>query len=298
MKSVTKEKRVVYYKGIDLGKLSRGTRELRQTGYLIPSPNALFTSRSPLRYPGGKTRAVQIITRLIPSDTKEMCSPFFGGGSIELHCAAKGILVRGYDIFNPLVEFWQCLTESPALLADEVERYFPLPKAQFYHLQQSQVTLPSRIQRAAAFYVLNRSSFSGATLSGGMSPDHPRFTRNSILRLREFYNPNFIIEELDFRISIPMNSDRFLYLDPPYLINSKLYGRNGDAHKDFDHEALRELIVRRDNWILSYNNSPAIVRMYRGFKILYPNWTYGMSNDKRSKEILVVSKTVQRAKNI
>ena len=47
--------------------------------------------KSPLRYPGVKSRAVKIISKYIPKGTTEICSPFFGGGSLELFCAQNGI---------------------------------------------------------------------------------------------------------------------------------------------------------------------------------------------------------------
>ncbi len=249
-----------------------------------------FSNKSLLRYPGGKTRGVDFITRFFPKNLDILLSPFIGGGSIELHVAARGTTVFGYDIFSPLVEFWQCLIKQPNDLAREVEKYFPLPKEKFYELQQIQTKFKTKLQRAAVYYVLNRSSFSGATLSGGMSPDHPRFTFSSIERLRYFSNPNIKIEIASFQQSLKNHPYTFAYLDPPYLIKSSLYGKKGDAHKDFDHEALAYLLKKREHWILSYNDCDEIRELYSGFHILTPNWKYGMSSDKTSKEVLIFSK--------
>lgn len=249
-----------------------------------------YSIRSPLRYPGGKTRGVEFIIRFFPKNLDKLLSPFFGGGSIELYVAAKGTQVYGYDIFSPLVEFWQCLITQPKELANEVEKYFPLPKEMFYELQKTQTQFKSKIQRAAVYYVLNRCSFSGATLSGGMSPDHPRFTITSIDRLREFQNLNIKVNKADFRKSLQMHPFTFTYLDPPYLIKSSLYGKKGNAHKDFEHEELADILKKREHWILSYNDCEEIRELYAGFHILTPNWKYGMSNDKSSKEILIFSK--------
>jgi len=249
-----------------------------------------YTTRSPLRYPGGKTRGIEFITRFFPRNLDKLLSPFFGGGSIELYSAAKGTKVLGFDIFSPLIEFWQCLIDKPNELADEVQKYYPLAKEKFYELQQTQMKFKTKLQRAAVYYVLNRSSFSGATLSGGMSPDHPRFTWTSIERLRNFYNPNIFVDKADFRNSLSAHPYTFAYLDPPYLIKSSLYGKNGDAHKDFDHYALADILKKREHWILSYNDCNEIRELYTGFHILTPNWKYGMSNDKKSKEVLIFSK--------
>lgn len=73
--------------------------------------------KSPLRYPGGKSRAVKIISKYIPKETTSLCSPFFGGGSLEIYCAQNGIRVYGYDSFWPLVDFWQVLLKNPQKLA-------------------------------------------------------------------------------------------------------------------------------------------------------------------------------------
>ena len=249
-----------------------------------------YSPRSLLRYPGGKTRGVEFITRFFPNQLDVLLSPFLGGGSVELSVAAKGTKVYGYDIFNPLVEFWQCLLSSPDELAFEVEKYFPLSKEKFYELQKTQTSLFTKLERAAAFYVLNRASFSGATLSGGMSPNHPRFTETSIQRIRNFFNPNMHVKQADFKESLNKHPYSFAYLDPPYLIKNSLYGYKGDTHKDFDHLGLAKILKNREHWLLSYNDCEEIRDLYAGFHIITPNWKYGMSNDKSSKEILIFSK--------
>lgn len=243
-----------------------------------------------LRYAGGKSRAVQQILSYIPEGVGSMCSPFFGGGSVEFALSDKGVKVHGYDAFDSLVNFWVHVFRDPSSLADAVEEYFPLSRDAFYYLQKTQNDLPDR-QRAAAFYVLNRCSFSGTTLSGGMSPNHPRFTQSSIDRLRNFKQTGVTIECLDFRESIPKHKDSFLYLDPPYLIKSaNLYGDRGNMHKGFDHKSLHELLTSRTGWVLSYNDCPEIREMYKSYEILEPSWNYGMGKEEKSKELLIVSK--------
>ena len=61
---------------------------------------------SPLRYPGGKSKAVKKLEKYVPSGTKSMLSPFFGGGSFENYISKKGVDVHGFDYCDPLVCFW------------------------------------------------------------------------------------------------------------------------------------------------------------------------------------------------
>jgi DNA adenine methylase len=246
-------------------------------------------TRSPLRYAGGKSRGIKEICKYIPNDIKEICSPFFGGGSIELACADNNIRVHGYDNFKPLVEFWQCLILNPIKLAEIVREYYPLPKTKFYELQKTQQAPTSKYERAAIFFVLNRSSFSGTTMSGGMSPHHPRFTLSSIERLTNFKVTGLSVDLADFKQSIKKHRNKLLYLDPPYLINQRLYGNNGDMHDGFDHKCLREILKDCKKWILSYNDSDEIHKLYDGFVFVYPTWKYGMSNNKNSREVIILS---------
>ena len=63
---------------------------------------------SPLRYAGGKSLAVGLITEFLPKDIKKVVSPFIGGGSVEIAIAKElGIDVVAYDIFDLLVNYWQ-----------------------------------------------------------------------------------------------------------------------------------------------------------------------------------------------
>ena len=126
-------------------------------------------------------------------------------------------------------------------------------------------------------------------MSGGMSPNHPRFTISSIERLENFSINNLQIEQADFTKSITNAKSGLLYLDPPYLLDQQLYGRNGDMHRSFDHEKLAELLHKKNKWILSYNDSKKIHEIYDGYYFHYPKWKYGMSNDKDSREVIILS---------
>lgn len=230
------------------------------------------------------------IIKLFPPDLKKVCSPFFGGGSIEIELASRGVEVFGYDIFEPVVDFWQELLKDPKGLVKVVKRYYPLTSSKFYSLQKEYGKIRSKKERAAVFFALNRSSFSGATFSGGMSLGHQRFNEAIIDRLENFKIDNLHVEKLDFHDSLKKHQDEFLYLDPPYANGEKLYGNKGDTHEGFDHEGLAEILTKRDGWILSYNDHPKVRKLYDGYKMLTPSWAYGMNHSKKSNELLILSK--------
>ncbi len=274
-------------------------------------------TRSPLRYPGGKSRAVsKIVEKYIISnipESKKVCSPFFGGGSIEINLAKRGFRVYGYDAFPPLVNFWQVLLKNPKRLANATEKELRVSKKRFDKIQENfrnkSGKYRQQMKNATIFYLLNRTSYSGTTLSGGMATDldkknwwkrrNPRFNKNSIERLRNFSVKNLTVNRLDFRKSILKHKDAFVYADPPYYIGKKnLYGDQGDMQfKQKDHEDLAKILKKRKRWVLSYNNTPEVRKLYRGFRIRKLSWSYGMSDvksrkEKHSNEILILSKDI------
>ena len=132
-----------------------------------------------------------------------------------------------------------------------------------------------------------------------MSLGHPRFTPSSIQRIRDFNAGGLLtVRRMDFQQSIPLHNNTLLYLDPPYLIKHGLYGKNGDAHKGFDYDGLAELLRTRDGWIFSYNDCQAVHELYKGYIFLYPDWKYGMSKDKESKEVLILSHDIAKKTNL
>jgi len=280
--------------------------------------------KTPLRYPGGKSRAVKHILPLVPSDVTELCSPFLGGGSVELAFnQERGGTVYGYDLFEPLVWFWEALLENPEKLADAadamrvhdeafVEHTYKLAckkndnKKPEKQLPPEEILRPEvvrgllektckairedlkkatvgSIENAARFYAINRSTFSGATFSGGWSLEaaYARFTDSGIERLREFKVKNFHVACESFQTSIFKHPDAFLYCDPPYLLGKdkdKLYGIGGDMHQGFPHRELYNILSEREGWVLSYNDCEEIRKLYSDYEIRDAKWAYGMKN--------------------
>ena len=71
-----------------------------------------MNNKSPLRYPGGKTRACKILDKIVSEhfnmkEKKILISPFLGGGSFEFYLQNKyNLEIIANDKFNPLFVFW------------------------------------------------------------------------------------------------------------------------------------------------------------------------------------------------
>lgn len=83
--------------------------------------------KTPLRYPGGKSRALPKIFQYIPdlTDYIEYREPFLGGGSVALEVTKRypGINVWVNDLYNPLYTFWSILQEYPQDLYESIKGY-------------------------------------------------------------------------------------------------------------------------------------------------------------------------------
>ena len=252
--------------------------------------------KSPLRYPGGKSKARSQILKYIPDDTKTLYSPFMGGGWVELACAYNNVNVKGFDLYLPLVEFWQCILEDPIKLNEYVKKYHPLSRNDFYEYKTTHYDLKDIYDRAAVFFAVNKSSFSGMTFSAGMSKNHPLFNESTMDYVRRFKIKNLQVSQADFKTSIEAAGDNLLYLDPPYDVDGCFYGDEGSMHRDFDHEELCEILKTKNNWILSYNDNVHVRSMYKNYTIHVPNWTYYMTSDFKSKEVLIMTDNIAEYK--
>jgi len=256
--------------------------------------------KSPLRYPGGKSKVLKEIIPHIPPDIKEYREPFVGGGSIFLAVKQKfGDQINRYWIndFNfDLYCFWlfaQTEIESFVKEVEEFKKKYRNGRELFNYFVHKDLKL-SKFERAVRFFVLNRISFSGIVDAGGYSQQafELRFTDSSIDRLRKISAPLSSVHitcEGYEKLLFEDGEDVFIYLDPPYLsaTKSKLYGFKGNLHTAFDHEQFAENMRKCPHrWLITYDNSPEIRKLFSFANIT--EWTvqYGMNNYKQENSAI------------
>ena len=259
--------------------------------------------KSPLRYPGGKTRACAKLYDIFTynfdhKNYNTLMSPFVGGGSFELHMFNKhAFKIMANDKFKPLYSFWNACKNNKSDLCAKIQKEFDseISKNDFTNMRKCIMESADEVDQATKFFVINRCSFSGATLSGGFSAESAskRFTQNSIENVKSLKLHDFDFYNLDFQEFIQKwTPGSFIFLDPPYYLGnqSKLYGKQGDMHENFDHEKLYESIKNIKGWMMTYNDCEYIRELYKDFTITETTWTYGMNKTKKSSEIVIICK--------
>jgi DNA adenine methylase len=253
--------------------------------------------KSPLRYPGGKSKALKQILPHVPTEIKEYREPFIGGGSVFL--AIKQIFddsINKYwinDLNFDLYCFWKYAEEEIKQLTDAVtaiKQQQTDGRKLFATLTKDGLEL-NEFERAVRFFILNRITFSGTVESGGYSQQafEKRFTDSSIVRLKDLGRmlTNTIITNLDYQQLIDAPGEGvFIFLDPPYLsaTKSKLYGKNGDLHTSFDHQRFAKAMESCSHkWLITYDDSDEIRKLFSFAQIIEWDLQYGMNNYKQEK---------------
>ena len=225
--------------------------------------------KTPLRYPGGKSRACEKMARYLPDlrDYKEFREPFLGGGSFAIYIAKKypHLNVWVNDLYEPLVNFWQQLQMFGVEMKNQLIDYKsthnnPESARELFLNAKDWVNdkTKSNFDRAVAFYIVNKCSFSGLTESSSFSAKASvsNFSLRGIMKLDGYQDiiKNWKISNYSFDFMMDAPKGTFYYLDPPYDIKDNLYGKKGSMHKGFDHDFFAKTAnACNSDCLISYN---------------------------------------------
>ena len=230
--------------------------------------------KTPLRYPGGKSRALSKLFQYIPNlkDYTEYREPFVGGGSVALEIGKRypHLNIWVNDLYGPLYNFWRVLQDQGQELRDQLvqlKNRHPEPVSAKLLFLEAKEKLnddsTSNLSAAVCFYIVNKCSFSGLTESSSFSKQasDSNFSMRGIDKLPEYSGmiSKWEITNLSYEQLLTDDKNAFTYLDPPYEIGSNLYGKKGNMHSGFNHD---HFAVKCDRFIgpqlVSYNSSQLI----------------------------------------
>ena len=154
----------------------------------------------------------------------------------------------------------------------------------------------------AAFF-LNRCNHSGIITGGCIGG----LTQNSEYKINCRFNKEELIQRIE-RISVvgnkiklynedtakflARNQEKFknclLYLDPPYYETGKKLYQN--HYNNSDHKEIAKIMKKVGGyWVVSYDNKPFIVDLYKNFRPHYFNLTYCANSIREGKEVMFFS---------
>ena len=277
----------------------------------------MTTLKTPLRYPGGKSKALSKISPYFPVNFEEFREPFLGGGSVALHVTQTkpetSIWVN--DAYYNLYNFWVQLRDNGDRLHQELLKIKlpieyvakPLRKKKIPKIDWDSAILEKieqhrglfnhakwnintgstdRLTKAVYFFILNKCSFSGLGESSSFSEQasEQNFSVKGINKLPEYSKliKNWKITNLDYSEVMGATSDDcFVFLDPPYDIRDDLYGKNGDMHSGFNHMRFYEDVTRcPHDWMITYNSNEVLRKRFSDYYFNDWDLTYTMRSSK------------------
>ena len=266
--------------------------------------------KTPLRYPGGKSRACEKMGPYFPDlrNYDEFREPFLGGGSVAIYITKKypNLKIWVNDLYEPLVNFWQQLQMFGNDLKNELvdcKLAYNTPELARELFLKSKENVNekeiSNLDRAVAFYIVNKCSFSGLTESSSFSAQasQSNFSLRGIEKLPEYSKliSKWRITNYSYDYLMDGNKGAFMYLDPPYDIKDNLYGNKGSMHKGFDHDKFAaDCDACYMHQLISYNSDQLVKDRFKNWKMGEFDLTYTMRSvgeymreQKQRKELLL-----------
>lgn len=264
---------------------------------------------SPLRYPGGKGKLAPFMGLMINKmniQNGTYIEPFAGGAGVALMLLMEGyvdnIVINDYD--KAIYSVWRAIVSEPENLVDRI-LHTPVDIEEWKKQKEIYVGQNSKYSLDLAFatFFLNRTNRSGILKGGpiggfeqaGNYGIDARYNAEKLVeRIRaiakykkhiKVYNKEIVsfIEHV-----LPSYGQNTLtYFDPPY------FKKGPELYKNFfdkeDHAKIARLILSEvpGNWIITYDDTPEIIELYKQQCIRRYDLNYSAANTGKSSEVIV-----------
>ncbi len=261
---------------------------------------------SPLRYPGGKNKLAKFVALICEKNNinGHYVEPYAGGASVALYLLLNGYVkeITINDLDRSIYAFWYSILNNTERFCRKIQKTEVTPKNwRKFKKIHSQKETASLFNLGFATFFLNRTNRSGI-IDGGMIGGIKqkgkykidcRFKKEKLIKRIELIaknKKNIRLYNLDALVLIKKikrdSRNTIFYFDPPYYLKGpSLYM---DHYKPDNHEEVSEKIkkIKNAKWIVSYDNTPEIKKLYKGFQRKEFLLTYTASEVRVGGEVL------------
>lgn len=269
---------------------------------------------SPLRYPGGKSCMMDLLTTIRTTNRlgdRSLAEPFAGGAgaSLSLLYREETREIHINDADPAIHDFWWTVVHRPRPFLAML-RSKRVCMAEWYRQREVYRCRSgiSRLRRGFAAFYLNRCNHSGVIVNGGPIGGieqagkwklGARFNKPELQERCEKvaeYGKRIRITQLDAIdfINEQEHSSTFFFIDPPYYVKGDTLYLNNLDHAY--HQRLADQLHAMESaaWVVTYDDCPEIRAMYAGWANVRPfGLQYAASVRRRGREILIAPKWME-----
>lgn len=250
-----------------------------------------------LKWPGGKSRELNVIKSFVPEYTGRYIEPFCGGGALFFDLEKENCIIN--DINDKLMRFYMEIKEDimfPKIMNElnEVQKVYQTKsdtdKADMYYKYRDifNKKAPLDCHYATVFYVINKLAY------GGLMRYNKSGEFNVPFGWYKSFNPHIITEEhhkLLQRTQIYCKSyndifnlseeDDFIFIDPPYDCTFTNYGNAQDFLEEEQRELCQDFKNLSCKAMTVINDSPLIRELYSKYIVCEYNKKYSVNIKNR-----------------
>jgi len=244
-----------------------------------------------LKWIGGKTQIINDIVYKFPTNMENYHELFIGGGSVLLallNQQKNNIItisnnIYAYDYNEPLIHFYKNIQNNPKQFYSEIkkiindnnsltEEYYYQKRKEYNNLNNDE---KNNIYGSALFLYLNKVGFRGmyrVCKKNNFNIPYGNYKNPTIINEKHLYKISKLIKNVQFihlsfekAFNFINNDNDFVYLDPPYVPESKTssfvnYTKNGfDLNKHIQlFELCNNLNKKNIKFIMSNSNTELV----------------------------------------
>ncbi len=266
---------------------------------------------SPLRYPGGKNKLAKFIAKICEHNNIDghYVEPYAGGASVALYLLINNHVkeVTINDFNRSIYAFWYSVLNNTDVLCRKIkhtEVTIENWKKQ-HEIQKLKNSEKDLTKLGFSTLFLNRTNYSGIIdggVIGGIKQEGAykldcRFNKQELIRKikliaehrKRIHLEN--LDALDLVKKISLNTNSIFYFDPPYYLKGPSLYMNSYRHEDHVHVSEEIRKIPNAHWLVSYDNTPEINRMYptKEIRSVKYNLLHTARTVREGKEILFFS---------
>jgi DNA adenine methylase len=270
-----------------------------------------LSSLTPFRYPGSKNK---LLSDLVPhlnnyleetrNGKQSFSDAFVGGGSVLLAVASlyPNTPLYANDKDYWMYCFWKVVSDTDRTQLDAMLELVKVqPTIELFRKLRGEAPI-TEVDCAYRAIFFNRTTFSGIARSGPIGGDKQeskwtvdcRYNTtklvNKIEKCHQLLSGRTQVDNKDItEYSYLTGCNQPIYLDPPYYVKGDmLYQAKMD---DFHHSKMADILSKRSNWVLSYDDCPEIRNLYKDNQIIDVSARYcidGKKTDWKGKNELII----------